>query len=180
TRAQSPMTSVATFFFDNLWSGLMVWVVLYVSDYSLTLACARLYRQGVCDKIVFEGSFELTPYFQADIDSLRAVSPRFLAALIIGLVYLVAVRGLLLNRSPASTSLFSEQRFQVNWLSMSVTFAISSSAARGSTQSGFFVPALSERRPLRRSLWCRLVGHDENPGFQRPGRHQFEFSSFIA
>ena len=88
------MTSGTTFFFDNLWSGLVVWAVLYVSDYSFTLACARLYRQGVYDKIVFEGSFELNPYFQADIDALRVVSPRFIAALIIGLAYLAAIRWL--------------------------------------------------------------------------------------
>ena len=94
------MTSVATFFFDNLWSGVVVWVVLYISDYSLTLVCARLYRQGVCDKIAFEGSFELTPYFQADIDALRTVSPRFLAALIIGLVYLAAIRWLAAESQP--------------------------------------------------------------------------------
>lgn len=79
------------FFLANLWSGLVVWTALYVSDYSLTLACARLYRHGVDEKIVFEGSFEITPYFQSDIDSLKVISPRFLAALVIGWVYLAAV-----------------------------------------------------------------------------------------
>src|SRR6266567_6139218 len=76
---------------DNLWSGLVVWTALYVSDYSLTLACARMYRHGVGQKIVFEGSFELTPYFQSDIDALKVVSPRFLVALVIGWVYLAAI-----------------------------------------------------------------------------------------
>ena len=76
---------------DNLWSGLVVWTALYVSDYSLTLACARMYRHGVGEKIVFEGSFELTPYFQSDIDALKVVSPRFLVALVIGWVYLGAI-----------------------------------------------------------------------------------------
>ena len=55
----------------RLWPGLFVWSVLYVSDYALTLTCARLYRAGVSNKIAFEGSFEINPYFQADIDLLK-------------------------------------------------------------------------------------------------------------
>jgi hypothetical protein len=34
-------------------------------------------------KIVFEGSFELNPVFQRDIDSIKFVSPRFLLALVL-------------------------------------------------------------------------------------------------
>jgi hypothetical protein len=85
------MTSLRTFLLDNLWPGMVVWSVLYISDYSLTLACARLYRRGVSERILFEGSFEITPYFQADIDSLKVVSPRFLAAMLLVWVYLAAV-----------------------------------------------------------------------------------------
>lgn len=85
------MTSLGTFLLDNLWPGLLVWSVLYISDYSLTLACARLYRRGVSERIVFEGSFEITPYFQSDIDSLKVVSPRFLVAMLLTWVYLAAV-----------------------------------------------------------------------------------------
>src|SRR6266446_1861735 len=70
------------FFVQNWWAGLSVWIVLFVSDYMLTLVCARLYQKGVRDKIVFEGSYELTPYFQRDIDALRRVSPRFVWALV--------------------------------------------------------------------------------------------------
>jgi hypothetical protein len=66
---------------DTLWPGLVSWVVLYCSDYFLTIRCARMYRAGVRDKIVFEGSYELTPYFQKDIDALRSVSPWFVLAL---------------------------------------------------------------------------------------------------
>jgi hypothetical protein len=71
------------FFFSNLWPGLAVWVLLYISDYALTIKCARLYRIGVCEKLVIEGSYELTPIFQRDINSLRRFSPRFLAMLFI-------------------------------------------------------------------------------------------------
>jgi hypothetical protein len=41
-----------------------------------------LYQAGVREKIAFEGSYELTPYFQKDVDSLRSVSPRFIFALV--------------------------------------------------------------------------------------------------
>jgi hypothetical protein len=69
------------FLIEHFWAGWAIWTVLYISDYALTLTCARLYQQGVRDKFVFEGSFEITPYFQGDIDRLRRVSPRFLWAL---------------------------------------------------------------------------------------------------
>ena len=68
-------------FAQNFWAGLSLWILLFISDYTLTLVCARLYQKGVRDKIVFEGSYEITAYFQRDIDSLRIVSPRFIAAL---------------------------------------------------------------------------------------------------
>ena len=74
---------MSNFFISSLWPGLLVWSCLYVADYALTITCARLYRKGVNEKFVFEGSYEITPYFQQDIDSLRLVSPRFLAALLV-------------------------------------------------------------------------------------------------
>src|ERR1044071_9161736 len=67
--------------FATPWPGLFVWVALFVSDYTMTLLCARMYQAGVKEKMVFEGSYEITPYFQKDIDSLKAISPRFLIAL---------------------------------------------------------------------------------------------------
>jgi hypothetical protein len=50
-----------------------------------------MYQRGVRNKIVFEGSYELTPYFQRDIDSLRIVSPRFVLALLVNSILLFAV-----------------------------------------------------------------------------------------
>jgi hypothetical protein len=82
---------LAELFRNNLWPGLAVCVALYVSDYFLTITCARLYQAGVRDKIVFEGSYEITPYYQKDIDSLRLVSPRFLAVLLLLSVWLSAL-----------------------------------------------------------------------------------------
>jgi hypothetical protein len=69
--------------FQNFWIGLAVWVLLYISDYTFTIVCARLYQGGVRNKIAFEGSYEINPYFQRDIDSLRIVSPRFILVLVV-------------------------------------------------------------------------------------------------
>jgi len=68
--------AMSNFFFDSFWPGAVAWSVLYVSDYVLTLTCARLYQMGAKEKIVFEGSYELTPFFQKDINSLRKISHR--------------------------------------------------------------------------------------------------------
>jgi hypothetical protein len=70
-------------FFNSLWPGLTAWLLLYVSDYTFTIVCARLYRSGVNEKFVVEGSFELNPFFEKDIDSLKLISPRFVTMLVI-------------------------------------------------------------------------------------------------
>ena len=69
--------------FEHAWTGMVVWGLLYVSDYTLTIVCARLY--GRQETIVFEGSYEITPFYQRDIDSLRVVSPRFIFILLLTL-----------------------------------------------------------------------------------------------
>ncbi len=84
-------SALSSFFFNTLWPGLAAWSVLFISDYVLTIMFARLYRAGVSEKLVLEGSYEITPYSQRDIDSLRLVSPRFLAMLLLGAVMLTAV-----------------------------------------------------------------------------------------
>jgi len=72
----------------NLWPGLVIWSALYISDYAMTIWGARLYRAGACEKFAMEGSYELTPFFQADIDSLRIISPRFIRALVLTILLL--------------------------------------------------------------------------------------------
>jgi len=69
-------------FLDSPWPGMVAWALIYISDFVLTIACARL-RRNVADKIVLEGSFELNPVFQRDVDSKRFVSPRFLLLLVL-------------------------------------------------------------------------------------------------
>jgi hypothetical protein len=82
---------VSELFAKHLLPGLLLFTALYVSDYALTLRSARLYREGVSQTIAFEGSFELTPYYQKDIDGLVRWSPRFLAALVFGNAVLALV-----------------------------------------------------------------------------------------
>ena len=88
-------------FFQHTWIGIPVWALLYISDYTLTLICARMYQNGVRDKIAFEGSYELTPYFQRDIDSLRVISPRFVVALATTSILLIIVWWLAQLSTPA-------------------------------------------------------------------------------
>jgi hypothetical protein len=65
---------------------MVLWSLLYISDYALTITCARLY--GRQKTVIFEGSYEITPFFQRDVNSLRAVSPRFVFILLLTLGFL--------------------------------------------------------------------------------------------
>ena len=70
------------------------WILLaiaYSMDYVLTITGARLYKNGANRYIVFEGSYELTPVFKADVDSLLLVSPTFVRnqALSCGAIFVV-------------------------------------------------------------------------------------------
>lgn len=74
----------------SAWLGPLLWVALYTSDNCLTIACARLYHAQ--DKIAFEGSYEITPLWQRDVNALRRLSPRFVIALIASTGYVVLVQ----------------------------------------------------------------------------------------
>lgn len=73
------------------WRGLTIWAALYVSDYYLTIACARMYQRGARDVVRFEGSYEITPYFQKDVDRLGLFSARFVFAMVVAAAVLVLV-----------------------------------------------------------------------------------------
>jgi len=85
-------------FFDSLWPGMVAWSILYISDYSLTIICAHLRRVRANQIIVIEGSYELTPYYQRDIDSLKLFSPRFLVALVWSLFLLALAWALAISQ----------------------------------------------------------------------------------
>jgi hypothetical protein len=75
-------------FLDRAWLVTGCWIALFVSDYLLTIAGARLYASGARAHFGFEGSYELNPFFQDDIDHLRRPGFRFF-------IVLVACAGLL-------------------------------------------------------------------------------------
>ena len=54
------------------WPGVILWIILYTSDYYLTIYAARGFRE--IGHFRFEGSYELTPQYQKDIDNLQPVS----------------------------------------------------------------------------------------------------------
>jgi hypothetical protein len=91
---------------DNLLLVLVMWVVIYVSDYYGTLYAARLYQAYVEEHLSFGGSLELTPQFQHDIEHLKTFSPRFLLYLALSLV-LISVIWLITNAIPGSNWLFA-------------------------------------------------------------------------
>jgi hypothetical protein len=63
------------------WPGVILWLILYTSDYYLTIYSARGFRE--VGHFQFEGSFELTPLYQKDIDALKPVSKRHIFLLIL-------------------------------------------------------------------------------------------------
>lgn len=69
----------------HAWAPPLLWAALYISDYFLTIACARLYQSQ--NKMVFEGSYEITPTYQADVNALRRISPRFVTLLTLTTAY---------------------------------------------------------------------------------------------
>jgi len=61
--------------------GVILWILLYSSDYFLTIYSARGFHE--IGHFQFEGSFELTPQFQKDIDALKPVSKRHIIVLLL-------------------------------------------------------------------------------------------------
>ena len=63
------------------WIGVILWIIIYTSDYYLTIYSARGFRE--IGHFQFEGSFELTPQYQKDVDALKPVSRRHITLLIL-------------------------------------------------------------------------------------------------
>jgi hypothetical protein len=63
------------------WLGAILWIILYISDYYLTIYSARGMKE--IGHFRHEGSFELTPQYQQDIDTLKPVSKRHLILLVV-------------------------------------------------------------------------------------------------
>jgi hypothetical protein len=80
-----------TFLSDQPGFALLIWALLYSGDYALTIYGAKLYQSKLKAHVVFTGSYELTPFFQKDINALRLVSPRFLILLLVSLALLAVI-----------------------------------------------------------------------------------------
>ena len=70
-------------------SGVILWMILYVSDYYLTIYTARGFHE--IGHVQFEGSFELTPQFQKDVDALKPVSRRHILWLALSSLLIVLI-----------------------------------------------------------------------------------------
>jgi len=103
--------------------------VVFAGDYALTVWGARLYRNsGAKDILQYEGSCELTPYYQADIESGRWFSRRFVLALLVSaglltvlwwitvkmglwpMLFAVGVGSVLLRKSPSTSGTYRTSR----------------------------------------------------------------------
>ncbi len=82
---------------ENIWIALVLWGIVYLCDYLLTIYGARLYRRYAQEHLVFEGSYELNPAFQKDVDALAPLSLRFVTAWIISLAVILFVWGVSFN-----------------------------------------------------------------------------------
>jgi hypothetical protein len=70
----------------NPWIGVILWVIIYTSDYYLTIYSARGFRE--MGHFQFEGSLELTPQFQKEVDALKPFSSLHLTYMV---VYSIAI-----------------------------------------------------------------------------------------
>lgn len=60
--------------------GIVLWAILYISDYYLTLRAAKGFEK--IGHFHYEGSYELTPQYQQDIDSRTPISKKHLTSLV--------------------------------------------------------------------------------------------------
>jgi hypothetical protein len=97
---------------ENIWFALGLWALVYTSDYYLTLYGAKVYHQKASQFIVYEGSYELTPEFEDDIDNQHRFSPRFLVALVFtSLIFLFIWYVVQWGYTPAGLFLFGYGAF---------------------------------------------------------------------
>jgi hypothetical protein len=64
---------IESYMLNHPWLVILIWIVLYTGDHYLTIIGARLHRkQNIFE---FEGSYELTPECQSDIDGQPLILP---------------------------------------------------------------------------------------------------------
>jgi hypothetical protein len=65
------------FLIEQVWITAVLFGMVSLADYYLTIYGARLFRDNLGPHIQHEGSYELTPIFRKDVDNLRLFSPAF-------------------------------------------------------------------------------------------------------
>jgi hypothetical protein len=85
---------IRAFQFDNFWLAVVLWLLFCLCDYYLTLIGNRLWMKYGQAHIEFEGSYELNPHHQKDVDALRWLSPRYLVMLSLSALCLAFIRWL--------------------------------------------------------------------------------------
>jgi len=78
---------------DSLPVAIGLWLVVYIADYYLTLYGRQLWIQNAKQFITFQGSYELNPYYQSDIDANKRLSRRFFFMLGYGVLWMVLMWG---------------------------------------------------------------------------------------
>ena len=63
------------------WYGVILWIILYTSDYYLTIYASHGF--GEIGHFQFEGSYELTPQYQKDVDAHRPYSELHITLLVL-------------------------------------------------------------------------------------------------
>jgi hypothetical protein len=79
------------FLLENAWIVTIVWGLVYLADYYLTIYGARLFRTALEERVKFGGSYELTPVFRKDVDALKLFSPNFLWRWVLSMALFPAV-----------------------------------------------------------------------------------------
>ena len=75
--------------FNDLPAALVLWVIVYLCDYFLTIHGNSLRLKYAKDHIGMDGSYELNPYYQKDIDTNNRLSRRFILMLVLFIVWLI-------------------------------------------------------------------------------------------
>ena len=79
------------FLIKHVWITAILFGIVSLADYYLTIYGARLFRDTLGAHVQNEGSYELTPTFRKDVDNLRLFSPAFAWRLIFTMALLPVI-----------------------------------------------------------------------------------------
>jgi len=77
---------ILDYIINHYWLAGLIIVILYVSDYYLTLLQSKMYHAGAKNTISLDGGIELNPQWQKDIQSLKKINPKFIIAVFLVII----------------------------------------------------------------------------------------------